>query len=260
MNFEPVTSPAIKKILLKAVSKDNPKQHRLFTLRNVRPSDIISCDNLRSLIKSQFSSDIIKESFDVGMVQNNSSAVSFRSAEDIAEVWEHIRSGKSITLWCDGMISTKKKKQVCNSDDEEGEPKRKKSKVSTAREDKIDQLVSDLKTKHGNLYTPMQFRIWAEMIFGEVHTSHDEPPSNTMFTRAGSERKPPSSSDMVIQVVDKLATVLSPKASSPARTSNSPAKIIESRSKCYKQLNELIHQECSLMKNIYLKRMQLCSV
>lgn len=77
------------------------------------------------------------------------------------------------------------------------------------------------------------------MLVGETHTSHSDPPTNTMFVRAGLEtvkRRSPSSSDVVIQVVDKLATVLSPKASSPR---NSPARIIDGRSKCYKQLHEL---------------------
>ena len=46
-------------------------------------------------IKSQLSDDIIKGPFDVGVVQNNSSAVSFRSAEDIAEFWEYLRNGKN---------------------------------------------------------------------------------------------------------------------------------------------------------------------
>lgn len=228
----------IRKILLKAVSKDNARDSKLFTLRNVKPSSIISCDSLRNLIRSQLSNDIVKGCFDVGIVQNNS-AVSFRSPEDIAEVWGQIRCGKEVTLWCDGMIS-KKKKRACPSEEDEDEPKKKKSKASIAREDKVDQVVADLKKKHGNLYTPMQFRIWAEMIVGEVHTSHDVPPSTTMFTRAGSEtvKRKSNSSDMVVQVVDKLASVLSPKSSSP-RNGDSPVKVIESRSKCYKQLNEL---------------------
>lgn len=118
------STPAIKKILLKAVCKENVKESKLFTLRNVIPSSVEGL-------------------FDVGVVQNKSSAVSFKSADDILEVWEQIRSGKNVTLWCDGMISSKKRKQSLTDieDEEEEEPKRKKSKATITREDKIDQLV-----------------------------------------------------------------------------------------------------------------------
>ena len=236
--------------MLKAVCKGASKEAKLFTLRNVMQSSIISCDNLRSLIKSQLSDDIIKGPFDVGVVQNNSSAVSFRSAEDIAEFWEYIRNGKNITLWCDGMISSKKRKKtvddIPDTDDEDSDfPKQKRrNKTTSAREDKIDDLVVSLKSKHGSLYTPMQFRIWAEMVVGGVHTSHDVPPTNTMFTRSGSETVKNKSNNPAVQVLDKLATVLSPqtKTASPHGSGsprNSPIKIIESRSKCYKQLSEL---------------------
>ena len=57
----------------------------------------------------------------------------------------------------------------------------------------------------------------------------------TMFTRAGSETVKKKSD--VVQVLDKLATVLSPqtKTASPHGSGSprsSPIKIIESRSKC----------------------------
>ncbi len=59
-----------------------------------------------------------------------------------------------------------------------------------------------------------------------------------MFNRAGSVNvKRRTSSDAVTQVVDKLANALSPKAVSSC--GNSPAKVIENRTKCDKQLSEL---------------------
>ena len=66
----------------------------------------------------------------------------------------------------------------------------------------------------------MQFRIWAEMIIGGIHASHDEPPSTTMFSRSGSVNvMKKSSSNAVVQVVEKLASVLTPKSSNgPAQS------------------------------------------
>ena len=227
---------AVKKVLLKAVNKDNGKEYKLFTLRNVK---VDSCESLKSVIKSQLQNDIIDDSFDVGFMQSNS-AVSFRSTEDLAEVWEQLRMGKNITLWCDGMISmapNKKRKCPFAGDDKEI-PDKKKSKrgtKDTTREDQVEELLEALKAKHGKVHTPMQFRIWAEMIIGGIHASHDEPPSTTMFSRSGSVNvMKKSSSNAVVQVVEKLASVLTPKSSNGPAQSNSPAKIIENRSKCYK--------------------------
>lgn len=232
-------TPSVKKVLLKAVNREKAKECKIFTLRNIKQNDITSCKNLKSLIKSQLCGDIIDGSFDVGVMQNNS-AVSFRSAEDLTEIWEQLLVGKSITLWCDGMTSSRNKKRSCDELEEESEKRKsKKRKKDTTREEQVEELIEGLKVKHGTAYTPMQFRIWAEMIAGGVHVSHDEPPSTTMFNRSGSINvKKKTTSDVVTQVVDKIANVLSPKAASSSN-SNSPAKVIENRSKCYKQLSEL---------------------
>ncbi len=119
-------------------------------------------------------------------MQSNS-AVSFRSK---GGMWEQLRSGKNITLWCDGMVSMsmssrKKRKRPCESDleediDEKKEKKSKKKKKDANREDKVEE---ELKAKHGKAYTPMQFRIWAEMIVGAefilAKMSHHQPPCLT---------------------------------------------------------------------------------
>ena len=235
------TPPNVKKVLLKVVNKKNSKEFKLFTLRNVKESDIISCENLKSLIRSQLYDDITKGSFDVGVVQSNSS-VSFRSVEDLKEVWEQLCAGKNVTLWCDGMASNKKKRsRDCDTEEEEEYEKRKcKKSKKKDREEEVEELLEGLKAKHGTVYTPMQFRIWAEMIAGGVHISQDEPPCTTMFNRSGSVNvKKKTTSDVVTQAVDKLATVLSPRSASASSSGNSPAKIIENRSKCYKQLADL---------------------
>lgn len=200
----------------------------------MKQCDVLS--SLKSLIRSQLSHDIVDGSFDVGFMQSSNSAVRFRNAEDLAEIWKQLHEGKNITLWCDGMVSKKKGKKHPTSSDSE-EEKRQEKKGHSQRRKKVEEVVQGLKAKHGNnAYTHMQFRIWSEMIIGGVHASHDEPLSTTMFLRSGSVNlKKKSSSDVMIQAVDKLVNIL--KAASSG--GNGPAKIIENRSKCYKQLAEL---------------------
>lgn len=44
---------------------------------------------------------------------------------------------------------------------------------------------------------------------------------------------------VISSVADRIAAVLSPSSSPKATVGKSPAKLIENRSKCYKQLSEL---------------------
>ena len=41
----------------------------------------------------------------------------------------------------------------------------------------VEVTVKELKELHSG-YTPMQYRIWAEMVYGGVHTSMEEPPTS----------------------------------------------------------------------------------
>ena len=114
------------------------------------------------------------------------------------------------------------------------------------RERKVDEAVDKLREKHGNSFTQMQYRIWSEIIVGNVHSSINLPPNTSMFTRAGAsgggvQRKKPDSgfAESLTDFVKQLSGVLSPTSSNRPSPGTSPAKSIESRSKCYKQLSDL---------------------
>ena len=90
----------------------------------------------------------------------------------------------------------------------------------------------------------MQLRIWSEMYNGGVHSSLNEPPTSTMFVCAGTPtvKKTSTKSDSLTQAITQIATALSPGTTSSSRgpmLAVSPAKVIENRSKCYKQLADL---------------------
>ena len=83
---------------------------------------------------------------------------------------------------------------------------------------------------------------------GGLHPSLDEPPKTTMFARAGggqaAKKKP--SADPLTQAISQLAADISPSITpTPSHTGRgaplgtSPAKLIDNRTKCYKQLSEL---------------------
>lgn len=257
----PVNQVVIEKMLLKAVTKSGPKKDKIFTLRHIDVNKVSSSNDLKKLIKNQLCDDVIHwEEFDVGHVGNkqNEKVIAIRNKEDLTEVWEATRKhGDKMLLWCDGLkadCSQKKRKRATatlDGDDSDDDQPTKKKSIHEEREDKLKEALDGLKTKHGSNYTFMQYRIWSEMYANGMHTDLDSPPTNSMFKRAGSgtpiSKKKNDSPEMAqalthaaTQVSSAITAALTPKSSaSSSSTGVSPARAIESRSKCYRQLGEL---------------------
>jgi hypothetical protein len=101
----------------------------------------------------------------------------------------------------------------------------------------------ELKKKHGTLYSPFQYKLWAEMYFKSAHTSLEEPPAAAMFNRDVRSGKL-GQSDLVVSVIDKLCEALTPQQARGGCSSIlSPFKKVELRSAYIKQLGDL--------KNLY---------
>lgn len=257
----------VSKVLLKAFSRGSKKDPKIFTLRDVPTGVISTCKQLKQEIRTQLQRDIAQDhSFDVGYMQG-STPVSIRTPSDIADVWSEVNAGKKVVLWCDGLklpsatpkpsTSRKRKASVCiesdndtdSSDDElsldENKPKKKKKTAQESREENVEKTVSTLKEKHGKSYTQMQYRIWAEMHAGGLHADLENPPNTSMFTRAGGTTPTRRSSkdgvaEALTHVANQISGILTPVPSGSRGTmGTSPAKLIENRSKCYKQLSEL---------------------
>ena len=105
----------------------------------------------------------------------------------------------------------------------------------------MEGILQKLQANHGKSFSPMQYRIWAEMHAGGYHPSLDEAPTNSMFLRAGGATpKSRSTADTVSQTITQLTPqILSTPTSTSTVSSSSPAKMIDNRSKCYKQLSEI---------------------
>ena len=243
----------LPKVLLKAHTLNKKDPAKTFTLRNLDLSVIKSCADLKAVIKSRLSSDITAEQYDVGYVQGTN-VVRVRTAEDLDELWALLRKLQSnVAIWCDGLPreadttttatvtaatqSRKRKKQV------EGPEVVSKKHIDT--HERVQTLVDQLKEKHDTKYTPMQYRIWGELIVGGQHVSMDEAPdNNSMFNRAGggTKNKPKDVQSPVAQALTEVLTsALAPRLPTARAqgSRSSPAKLIENRSSLYKQLSEL---------------------
>ena len=120
----------ISKVLIKAVKGDSSGKKadgKTFTLRNIDPSKVKTCSQLKTLIRAQLQEDIrTRGDFDVGYIQSNS-VVTLRSSEDMQEIWNTLSKGTKVTLWCDGLRgsssnkNSRKRKQHKSDDSEDGD-------------------------------------------------------------------------------------------------------------------------------------------
>ena len=100
------TNATAPKLLTKAVCKSSSKKGavKTFTLRDVNLSRVSTRDQLKQVIKTQLADDVIGD-FDVGYYQA-STVVSIRSPQDVMEIWNDVRKGVNVILWCDGLKGT----------------------------------------------------------------------------------------------------------------------------------------------------------
>lgn len=94
----------VPKLLIKAVCKSSSKREaaktcKTFTLRDVNVGQVITRDQLKQVIKLQQADDITGD-FDVGYCQATT-VVSIRSPQDVMEVWNDMKKGVKVVLWCD---------------------------------------------------------------------------------------------------------------------------------------------------------------
>ena len=244
----------LPKVLLKAHTLNKKDPAKTFTLRNLDLSTIKSCADLKAVIKGRLSVDITADQYDVGYVQG-SNVVRVRTAEDLDELWALLRKPQSnVAIWCDGLAGEADMTTVPAATWSRGKRKKQAEAPEVANKKHVDThervqtLVDQLKDKHANNFSPMQYRIWGELIVGGQHVSMDEAPeNNSMFTRAGggTKTKPKSASAQqspVAQALTEAATVLTSALAPTGRaqgSKSSPAKLIENRSNLYKQLSEL---------------------
>jgi hypothetical protein len=228
---------------------------KTFVIRKVDTSTIHSVGDVKKVIRNALQDDIMVHDFDVGFIQG-AHVVRIRSKDDLSEMWSELKLKSNVSLWCDGLVSPKnssrnKRKLSAMSDDEsDDEPipkhRKKRASVDTCSE-RVQELIDKLQKNHGSKFTTMQVRIRAELVVAGMHRSLDEPPQgNSVFERVGSGggvnttvSKETSIAKVVYDAASAISSAFSPYKTVPSLHAGSPAKLIESRSKLYKQLSEL---------------------
>ncbi len=161
------------------------------------------------------------------------------NSHDLHDAVRQLKSTNKLTLWCTGKHKdkrTRSEKSTTESDSEldhepETNPKRKKQARMEEFEVRRNELVEELRDKHGSTYSMVQYRLWAEMLIAKTHDSIDEAPNAPMFGGKRS-RKSGSSEELneaLTGMAQTICNALSPKAPqvSPTGAHPSPTKVVE---------------------------------
>ena len=110
--------------------------------------------------------------------------------------------------------------------------------------EEVKNFEAELKKMNENLYSPFQYKLWAEMLAKEAHDSLDNPVSVTMFSREKTS-KATRGSDVNHSIIEKLCSALTPSLTTGSPTpatstpTLSPIKWTGLRITYIKQLTEL---------------------
>ena len=198
---------------IKVINPDKRSENKLFTLRNVDCDKLGSPVDLNKIIFDQLGQNLVSRdlTFDVGYYRGNK-RVNILGSDDMQDVRKLLRnrdsSGiSSCTLWCMGLSAKKDvdlgkhtrdqtdSDSAADTDSDSGSKrsKRKKKPVKKSRHEekleRIDNIIDQLKAKHGSEYTDIQYRVWAESFDTRYHQSLDTPPQGSLFKSQGRKSK-----------------------------------------------------------------------
>ena len=225
----------------------------MYTLRNLQTSELEDPESLKEELFTQLGNEVLSVSldFDIGYLVRNEKRW-IHNSDDTRELFELLRQGSRVILWCTGINPKSKSRQgekrARGSQDLEtdtGEPlKKKKKSFSEEREERMTELVDKLRECHGTKYSAVQYRLWAEMYLNGTHRTLEEVPRYPMF---GQKRRPRGSSssgqlnEALTGLANSIVSAFSPnRTQQPISSGSSPSKIANLRSKYMEQLSELV--------------------
>ena len=158
--------------------------HKTFMLRNLDVGEVNSLADFRHAILAQFGDKLVDSDSDFNFgFYKGTKQIWVRNDQDLDELMQLLQAKSStLTLWCEGRDKKRKKKasDSSGSDNESnGTRKKKKGSSSDDRMSRVDDIVDNLREKHGHAYSNLQFRVWAETIVGGRHESMDNPPKGS---------------------------------------------------------------------------------
>ena len=190
-------------------------------------------------------SDEDRNRFELGYYKpghgNKGKKLDLVDSDDLENMKELYKGKKEVLLWCyDPAIQVVGKKR-CRVGRDTGNPgppapkSKSRSRFENAYEEKmskVEEIYESLREKHGSKFKAEQFRVWANMIQLDKHSSLETPPAGRFFKSPAEKRSECVTS--VTATATKEATVATYSSAEPAALS--PAKRVTLRTQCIEQL------------------------
>lgn len=235
---------------VKVLSQSNKKDFKLYTLRGVVENSMKKPDTIKNEIFEQLGDEVVSESldFDLGYYVGKEKKW-INNVSDASDAVEILKSQKKLTLWCTGVQERKKRdRRESDTDDEAQVCLSKRGKYSSAiksKEAERNNIVSELRERHGTAYSAVQYRLWAEMKIAGTWSSLEEVPPYPMFGQKKHRGLSASGelNEALTGLAKSISVALSPQPSTShggSTATRSPTKTANLRSKYMEQLSDLV--------------------
>lgn len=219
----------------------NPSRKSEFQVRKWRVCKIFkTITSLTSNLKKSFEEIGGEKELSLGYVEPGHGYKGrqqwIHSDDDLHDMYQTYKKKKEILLWCylPREKDCAKRGRTQDGDDHSKSKRTRCAESNEAKMKDVSEIITSLRSKHGNLFTPEQFHAWAQMIQIGKHESREEPPNYPFFK--GRKRKDTSHTDR------STSPSSSPKpqpSQCTAVTGISPGKRIHLRTELIEQLGKL---------------------
>ena len=246
-----------KPLALKVINPKKKKDFKVYQLDYLK--EVTSESKLKQCIFNKVGKNVVRYDldFEVGYIEGTK-RMSFPS-DEFEETLRSIEvEGKY--LWCFGLT------EESTDDGESLEPASKRKKSTTAsnsievKSDRIEGIANDLKERHGEKYTRIQYKLWAEVIDSKKHDSMDDPPKGSIWSGLPGKQKDHTRKEGGVTemasafttLANSVSAALQPKNASPKQQPESCDPMIISPGRKIDLQAKVLHN-LQLLHNMYEK-------
>lgn len=229
------TPPPQYKYRVKVINPKNKKDYKWLALHGVTTQFLTPLHLKQQLVESlgdyvPARSEI--DSFNVGYLQKPSQAKQWIvSGQDLESMYAH--SGEEISLWCDHRVEdppistgSKRSSDTRSTRTDDAPPKKNHRSTNYAeREDKIEEMATELEGKHGDKYSYPQYKLWARLITCGQHGDKENAPNVPMITGSYSKERKLKESNFNEAIAGAAVAIVKALKQSPEKNEITPTTV-----------------------------------
>ena len=220
------------KYRVKVINPKNKKDYKWLILHGVTAKFHTPLELKQQLIESlgdHVPAQSAIDSFNVGYLQKRSQAKQWIvTSQDLDCMYAHL--GKEISLWCDHRVEapTGMKRQSGTGSTNEAPPAKRdhKSTKYTEREDKIEEMATELKGKHGDRFSYPQYKLWARLITCGQHADKENAPNVPMITGSYSKERKLKESNLSEAIAGAAVAIVKALKQSPEKNTTASSTTV----------------------------------